>query len=133
MIILYLLLLLKYEPKLYNTNEVKQPGLYFVETSNYVPMRGNGWYSQPMIEYCLNEKIITDGDIKYVLFSSLTIPANYYNDFVDYIYNLFEAKESKLAINSMIGMFKPKDREVWKSILVPSTTFQHYLKQHHHQ
>jgi len=32
----------------------------------------------------------------------------------------------------MIGMFKPKDREVWKSILVssdPSTTFQHYLKQ----
>ena len=32
----------------------------------------------------------------------------------------------------MIGMFKPKDREIWKSILVssdPNTTFQHYLKQ----
>ena len=31
----------------------------------------------------------------------------------------------------MIGMFKPKDRQVWKSILIssdPSTTFQHYLK-----
>jgi len=28
----------------------------------------------------------------------------------------------------MIGMFKPTDREVWKSI-DQSTTFQHYLKQ----
>ena len=27
-----------------------------------------------------NEKIITDSDIKYVLFSSLTIPSNYYNE-----------------------------------------------------
>ena len=41
-----------------------------------------------------NEKIITDSDIKYVLFSSLTIPSNYYNELIDYTYNF---KRSQIA------------------------------------
>ena len=28
-------------------------GLYYVESDNYFPVRGNGWFSEPMINYCL--------------------------------------------------------------------------------
>ena len=28
-------------------------GVYYVETEQYFPMRGNGLYSRPMIEKCL--------------------------------------------------------------------------------
>ena len=31
----------------------KRTGLYFVVTDSYIPLRGNGWYSLQMIEYCL--------------------------------------------------------------------------------
>ena len=47
---------------------IKKAGLYFVETMNYVPMRGNGWYSQPMIEYCLESGLIKETDIKHVIY-----------------------------------------------------------------
>jgi hypothetical protein len=29
-----------------------KPGLYYVESDNYMPMRGNGWYYHNMIWYC---------------------------------------------------------------------------------
>ena len=59
----------------------------------------------------------------------LTVPANYYNGFIDYMYTLLENK-AKLSINTMIGMFKPKPRENWKSLLItdqPNVAFHHYL------
>ena len=31
-------------------------GLYYIESDNYIPLRGNGWYYYPMVDYCLNEK-----------------------------------------------------------------------------
>ena len=43
-------------------------------------MRCNGWYSQPMVEYCLTNNLITHENIKYVLESSLNVPMNYFND-----------------------------------------------------
>ncbi len=33
-------------------------GIYYVEGENYIPLRGNGWYYYPVIEYCLNNGII---------------------------------------------------------------------------
>jgi hypothetical protein len=45
----------------------KLTGLYFVITDSYVPLRGNGWYSLPMIEYCLENKIIEESEIRYAL------------------------------------------------------------------
>ena len=65
---------------------IKKAGLYFVETMNYVPMRGNGWYSQPMIEYCLESGLIKETDIKHVIYSSLSVPKNYFNEFIDFLY-----------------------------------------------
>jgi hypothetical protein len=58
------------------------PGVYYVQTKNYFPMRGNGWYYNNMIEYALAEKLITTDDIKYVIKSSLSIPSNYYNKWI---------------------------------------------------
>ena len=108
---------------------IKKTGLYFVITDNYVPMRGNGWYSQPMIEYALEQNLIEEHDIKYALYSSISIPKDYYNDFIEYAYKTL-GDYAKLSINCMIGMFKPKERENWRSLLVssdPNTSFYHYL------
>ncbi len=64
---------------------VKKAGIYFVETTNYMPMRGNGFYSLPMVMYGLENKLIVETDIKHAIYSSLTIPKNYYNKFIDYL------------------------------------------------
>ena len=48
------------------------PGLYYVETDNYMPMRCNGWYYHNMVCYCLDNDIIKLDNIKYVIKSSLT-------------------------------------------------------------
>jgi len=55
-------------------------GLYYVEADNYFPMRGNGWYYEPMINYCLTNNLITSNNIKYVVLSSLSIKGDPYTD-----------------------------------------------------
>jgi hypothetical protein len=45
-------------------NDHTCPGIYYVETKNYFPMRGNGWYYNNMIDYALENNIITKNDIK---------------------------------------------------------------------
>ena len=69
-------------------------------------------------------------NIKYALYSSISIPKDYYNEFIIYAYKTL-GDYAKLSINCMIGMFKPKERENWRSLLVssdPNTSFYHYLK-----
>ena len=39
-------------------------GLYYVETQQYFPFRGSGWYSQPMVEYGLKKNLIRKRNIK---------------------------------------------------------------------
>ena len=73
--------------------------------------------------------IINEQNIKYALYSSLSIPYNYYNEFIDFVYSSV-ADNSKLTINMMIGMFKPKPREKWNSILITqeaNIAFHHFL------
>ena len=98
------------------------PGLYYVETDNYVPLRGNGWYYYPTIKYCLENNLIKHTDIKYVIQSSLTLKHNHYNSFIDFCYDPenLDKDLSKLAINGMIGQFKPKPRDNWQSIITTS-------------
>jgi hypothetical protein len=62
------------------------PGLYYVESENYMPLRCNGWYYHNMIVYCLQNDIIKLEDIKFVIKSSLTLKKDYYNKFIDYCY-----------------------------------------------
>jgi hypothetical protein len=62
------------------------PGLYYVESDNYLPLRGNGFYYHNMICYCLENNIITLYDIKFVIKSSLTLKKDYIiNSLIMYI------------------------------------------------
>jgi DNA replication protein DnaC len=118
------------EPKEYIANEPLTPGLYYVECDQYFPMRGNGWYSHAMIDYCLSNKLITQFDIKYVLESSLTIPRDYYTEFIKYLYKNLPEKLAKLAVNSMIGFFLTKEKEMWKHIIPLSTNYNNMFYHH---
>ena len=37
------------DPKEFYINMEIREGLYYVETDNYRPLRGNGWYYHPLI------------------------------------------------------------------------------------
>lgn len=98
-------------------NGQKKPGKYYVETNNYMPLRGNGFYFYPTIKYCLKNNIIQPSDIKYCLISSMVTPHDHYNNFIDYCVENIE--NSKLAINSMIGKFASNTQiEYTKSIMI---------------
>jgi hypothetical protein len=115
----------------YKKNSIKA-GLYFVETENTLLLRGNGWYYHNMIDYCLQNKIITKDNIKFMIKSSLTIPHDYYNKFIKYC-DEHITEYNKLAINGMIGNFKPNvnKRANWKSMCITSNScesFENYMK-----
>ena len=92
-------------------------------------MRGNGWYNQPVIKHCLKHNLIQETDIKYVLYSGLTVPKDYFNSFIDELYGSM-GKFGKLAVNSMVGCLKPKARQNWKTLCITTnenTAYYHYL------
>ena len=71
-----------------NYNGQTGAGLYYIEKPEaYFPLRGNGWYYEPMINYCLTNKLITSNNIKYVVLSSLSIKGDHYNGLIDYLYS----------------------------------------------
>ena len=72
------------EPKSFDITGPIMEGLYYVETDNYLPLRGNGWYYHSLITYCLNRKLITLKNIKYVIKASSSLDYDYYNGFIDY-------------------------------------------------
>ena len=90
------------EPKKYEKNDSIEAGFYFIESLNYFPLRGNGWYSHAMVLYCLENKIITEKNIKWKLESSLTLDHEYFNKSIDELLTLPNGL-SKLAPNILIG------------------------------
>ena len=83
--------------KLFNKDKDKLTvGIYYVETQAYFPLRGNGWYSLPMINYCLENNIITLENIRFCVQCLVSIPANYYNEFIDYCYETLPEDYKKL-------------------------------------
>ena len=50
--------------KKYKIRDELLKGLYYVESDNYLPLRGNGFYYHNMVKYCLDNKIITHDNIK---------------------------------------------------------------------
>lgn len=101
-------------PTVYNGQS--NPGYYYIESNNTFPLRGFGWYLYPTVQYCLEQNIIQSSDIKYTIQSSLSIAKDHYNEFINYLYSVL-GDQSKLSVNSMIGCFKPKIRENWKSVI----------------
>jgi hypothetical protein len=117
-----------YDPQ----NGYNKPGLFFIKSDNYFPLRGNGWYSQAMVNYCVSENIILETDIRYALYSAPEIAAtkDYFNNIIDYFYG-FDDEYKKLAVNTLIGGLKPKPRDNFKTICINTdrnVAFYHHLR-----
>jgi len=93
--------------EIYNKSIHNNAGLYYIEQDeNIFPLRGNGWYSLPMVKYCIKNNIITHSNIKYTIQASINLPNNYFVEFVNMIKST-EPSNYKFAINSFIGSLKP--------------------------
>ena len=79
-------------------------GLYYVESDNYFPKRGNGWYYEPMINYCLTNDLMTANIIKYVVLSSLIVKGNHYNGLNDYLYSKLDEDLQKYQLMVSLGV-----------------------------
>ena len=86
----------KVEPYV-ETDEI-QPGIYFVETKNYFPLRGNRFYHHTMIKYALEQNIISHTDIKFQIISSLTLKSDYFNKFIEHISNKLSDEKTLLKL-----------------------------------
>jgi hypothetical protein len=92
-----------------NFNGEITDGNYYIETDNVFPLRKNGFYSRPMVEYCLKQNIISKFDIKYEYKPSLEIKSDYFKTFVEYLMQVYPEEFHKLSVNSLIGMFGRRD------------------------
>jgi hypothetical protein len=110
--------------------DYSRPGRYYIECDQGFPIRGNGWYYQPMIEYLVSIGKLNVENIRYVVYASCSIRRDYFNDFIRYLHNSM-GDYAKLAVNAMIGSFKPKLREHWRStalITDQNEAFYHFLE-----
>ena len=83
-----------------------QVGYYYIESENYYPLRGNGFYPYHLVKFCLENNIIQKSDIKYELKSSFTLPKDKFKQFSEFLINItssIDPKISKLIINAMVG------------------------------
>ena len=105
-------------------------GLYFVESNLYFPIRGNVWYSHVMVKYLMERELIAKYNITYALYSSLTIKKDYFDKFIDYVYDKKDGYDTFLII-CMIGVYKPSKRASHKSIAIGTdrhVIFNHFLR-----
>lgn len=89
-------------PKPYTGDDLR-PGFYFIKSKNYFPLRGNGWYSVPTVEYALEQNIITKDDIEFELVASSTLKHDYFIKFIEHVEKALPADLAKMLINSMTG------------------------------
>lgn len=82
-------------------------GFYYIDSENTFPLRKNGFYAFPMVEYCLKNNIIKLSDIKYQFKPSFSIPADYFKSFIEHLDDIFQNDGflKKLAVNSLVGLF----------------------------
>jgi hypothetical protein len=85
-------------------------GVYYIETDNYFPLKGNGWYTRGLLEYCQSESI--EFSVKYEIIPSHTLPADYFNEFFDRIYS--ECDDAKSIVNCFIGYLNKKLKRTTK-------------------
>jgi tRNA A37 threonylcarbamoyladenosine biosynthesis protein TsaE len=94
-----------------------EAGYYYVETDNFFPFHGNGFYDADLIQFAINEKIIKLNQIKYQYKPSTVLPITYFKKFIEEVYKTFE--NPKAAINAFIGTFghdyKSKNKHIFTS------------------
>ncbi len=89
-------------------HKVIPPGYYYVKSWNLLPLKGSGWYSYPIVRFCLEKKIIKLQSITHCVFPGSTLPCDYYKQFVETVRDKLDIKMAKICINSFIGCFGHK-------------------------
>jgi hypothetical protein len=96
-------------------------GYYRVVTNNYLPFKGPGWYSYPLVRKALEEDIIELSDITHCVLPSLTLPASYYAKFIEYVReNVTNKNLAKPIVNMFIGSLGHKITKHRKVFLTTS-------------
>ena len=95
------------EVKRFNTISDIETRLYFVETYNSFPLKGNGWYFDGVVDKALNYKLIAKEDIKYYIKPSHILKQDHFYNFVSEIYDIFGC-DAKYGINGFIGLLGSK-------------------------
>ena len=91
------------EVKRYDSESDIEAGLYFVETSNSFPLKGNGWYFDGVVAKALKYEPITKEDIKYYIKPPHILKQDHFYNFVSEIYDLFGC-DANYGINGFIGL-----------------------------
>ena len=100
-------------------------GFYFIESNNVFPLRKNGFYSKPMVDYVLLKKIIVVEQIKYQFKPTFKIPAHYFTGLIEHLINAFQYwtdmkclnDYAKLAVNTLIGLFGRRNNKILRSCI----------------
>lgn len=80
------------------------PCVVRVETNNYIPFKGTGWYSYSMVNKALAKGLIKLDQIKHCVTASFTLPADYYVPFVETVREKLRNKNlAKLMVNMFVG------------------------------
>ena len=97
-------------------NGIVQDGIYYVECENRFPMRGNIFYTRPIVEYALSIGRITKDNIKYQILPSFKLANDYFKSIVEYLLDVFKDSQQlqKFSINSLIGLFGRRNDEFIK-------------------
>jgi hypothetical protein len=78
-------------------------GFYLINCKNYLPLRGNGWYSDSVICDALDLKMIAYDDIRYQIKASKRLDTDFLKEFVLSVVEQFNGYKS--AINGFIWIF----------------------------
>lgn len=97
-----------------------QTGFYFIESQQYMPFRHNGWYSDVLINYGLENNLITKENIKYQLTSSLELSGDFFNGVIEEFIKMPYGMD-KAGTNFLLGLFNKLTVEINK--MVYSTSF----------
>lgn len=82
------------------------PGMYYVSTSNFFPLKGTGWYHHTLLTYARTSGI--DFTVRFRIKAAYSLPSSLFLPCVSSISGKLDTHESKLVLNSFIGMLKTK-------------------------
>jgi len=94
------------EPTEFNKGDEIVVGMYYIETTNTFPFRGCGWYGHVLVNFGLEQQIISKSDIKLRLASTMSLPCDHFQTTIDTLLDTFavEPDLQKLSVNAYIGM-----------------------------
>ena len=82
-----------------------KPGIFFVETVNKYPFRGNGWYSHVLARFGIEQDLIKREDVKFQCLASSVLKGQFFRPFFEHLLKNVDKKLGKIAINAIIGMW----------------------------